>query len=259
MIRSSLVLVLCSLGVIDGAGRPNILFAISDDQSWMHASAYGDKGTRTPAFDRIAEEGILFTHAYASCPSCMPSRTSILTGRNMWETGPGGNLMGTLKADYAIFSLLLEQSGYQLGATGKTWGPGKLEGFTPAVGKTLPLRSYSSIQTEAILGESFHRRTLKERRPGMSNLDYAANFEDFLAERDKDKPFFFWYGSNEPHQGFEEGAWKKAGKNLADALVPGSLPDDPVVRGEFLDYALEIEHFDRHLGRMIELLSLIHI
>ena len=254
MIRSSLVLVLCSLGVIDGAGRPNILFAISDDQSWMHASAYGDKGTRTPAFDRIAEEGILFTHAYASCPSCMPSRTSILTGRNMWETGPGGNLMGTLKADYAIFSLLLEQSGYQLGATGKTWGPGKLEGFTPAVGKTLPLRSYSSIQTEAILGESFHRRTLKERRPGMSNLDYAANFEDFLAERDKDKPFFFWYGSNEPHQGFEEGAWKKAGKNLADALVPGSLPDDPVVRGEFLDYALEIEHFDRHLGRMIELL-----
>ena len=104
MIRSSLVLVLCSLGVIDGAGRPNILFAISDDQSWMHASAYGDKGTRTPAFDRIAEEGILFTHAYASCPSCMPSRTSILTGRNMWETGPGGNLMGTLKADYAIFS-----------------------------------------------------------------------------------------------------------------------------------------------------------
>jgi uncharacterized sulfatase len=89
----------------------------------------------------------------------------------------------------------------------------------------------------------------------MSNLDYAANFEDFLAARDKEKPFFFWYGSNEPHQGFEEGAWKKAGKNLADALVPGSLPDDPVVRGEFLDYALEIEHFDRHLGRMIELLS----
>ena len=78
MIRSSLVLVLCSLGVIDGAGRPNILFAISDDQSWMHASAYGDKGTRTPAFDRIAEEGILFTHAYASCPSCMEYPDSII-------------------------------------------------------------------------------------------------------------------------------------------------------------------------------------
>ena len=255
MIRPAVVVALCSFGVIEGAVRPNILFAISDDQSWMHASAYGDKGTRTPAFDRVVGEGVLFTHAFASGPSCMPSRTSILTGRNMWETGPGGNLMGTLKAEYAVFSLLLQQSGYQLGATGKTWGPGKLEGFTPREGKKLPLRSYSSIQTEAILGESFHRRTLKQRRPGMSNLDYAANFEDFLAARDKEKPFFFWYGSNEPHQGFEKGAWKKAGKSLADALVPGSLPDDPVVRGEFLDYALEIEHFDRHLGRMIESLA----
>ena len=38
---------------------PNILFAISDDQSWMHAGAYGDKATRTPVFDRIAREGVL--------------------------------------------------------------------------------------------------------------------------------------------------------------------------------------------------------
>ena len=106
------------------AERPNILFAISDDQSWMHAGAYGDKGTRTPAFDRIAKEGVLFKHAYASAPSCMPSRGAILTGRNMWEIGPGGNLMGTLKSEYSIFSLLLENAGYQLAATGKTWGPG---------------------------------------------------------------------------------------------------------------------------------------
>ena len=255
MIRLAAVLVLFWPEVIEGADRPNILFAISDDQSWMHASAYGDKGTSTPAFDRVAREGILFTHAFASCPSCMPSRTSILTGRNMWETGPGGNLMGSLKSEYAIFSLLLRQSGYQLAATGKTWGPGKLEGFTPAAGKALPPRSYSSIQTEAILGASFHRRTLKERRPGMSHLDYASNFEDFLASRDREKPFFFWYGSNEPHQRFEEGAWKKNGKKLEDALLPGSLPDHPVVRGEFLDYALEIEHFDRHLGRMLDILE----
>ena len=236
-------------------GRPNILFAISDDQSWMHASAYGDKGTRTPAFDRVAAEGVLYTHAFTSCPSCMPSRTSILTGRNMWETGPGGNLMGTLKADYALFSLILAQSGYQLGATGKTWGPGKLEGFATRGGKPLPPRSYSSVQTEAILGKSFHGRKLKESRRGMNNLDYAANFADFLAERDKEKPFFFWYGSTEPHQGYDVGAWKRAGKGLGEALVPGCLPDDPVVRGEFLDYGLEIEHFDQHLGRMLAMLS----
>lgn len=254
MRRLFLLLALSLVTSLHAVGRPNILLAISDDQSWMHAGAYGDKGTRTPAFDWVAGEGVLFTHAFTSCPSCMPSRTSILTGRNMWETGPGGNLMGTLKADYAIFSLMLEQSGYQLGATGKTWGPGRLEGFDPKGGKSLPSRSYSSAQTEAILGRSFHERKLKRARKGMNNLDYAANFADFLAVRDQEKPFFFWYGSTEPHQGYEVGAWKAAGKRLEEALVPGCLPDDPAIRGEFLDYGLEIEHFDQHLARMLEML-----
>ena len=254
MMRLTPLLILSLASPVHAVDRPNILFAISDDQSWMHAGAYGDKGTRTPAFDRVAREGVLFTHAFTSCPSCMPSRTSILTGRNMWETGPGGNLMGTLKADYALFSLLLEQAGYQLGATGKTWGPGRLEGFDPKGEEALPSRSYSSAQTESILGKSFHERKLKKGRKGMSNLDYAANFADFLASRDREKPFFFWYGSNEPHQGYEVGAWKKAGKRLEDALVPGCLPDDPAIRGEFLDYGLEIEHFDEHLSRMLEML-----
>ena len=52
-------------------GRPNILLAISDDQSWMHAGAYGDPSTRTPAFDRVAREGVLFNYAYSA-----PERTN---------------------------------------------------------------------------------------------------------------------------------------------------------------------------------------
>ena len=44
--------------------RPNILLAISDDQSWVHAGAYGNKQVKTPAFDRVASEGVLFTHAF---------------------------------------------------------------------------------------------------------------------------------------------------------------------------------------------------
>mgnify|MGYP001820460629 CR=1 FL=1 len=44
--------------------RPNFVFIISDDQSWPHMSAYGDEVIETPAFDRIADEGVLFTHSY---------------------------------------------------------------------------------------------------------------------------------------------------------------------------------------------------
>ena len=93
--RLSLLLAFFPVPFLHAATHPNILLAISDDQSWMYAGAHGDKGTRTPAFDQVAGEGILFTHAFSSCHSCLPSRTSILTGRNMWETWPGGNLMGT--------------------------------------------------------------------------------------------------------------------------------------------------------------------
>ena len=48
---------------------PNILFIISDDVSWAHAGAYGDKVVKTPSFDRIAAEGVLFTNAFCSVPS----------------------------------------------------------------------------------------------------------------------------------------------------------------------------------------------
>jgi len=64
--------------------RPNILLAISDDQSWPHAGAYGSRFVRTPAFDRVAREGVLFSHGYCPAPQCSPSRAALMTGRNIW-------------------------------------------------------------------------------------------------------------------------------------------------------------------------------
>lgn len=60
--------------------RPNILFCISDDQSYEHTGANGDPVVKTPAFDRIAREGLRFTHAFCDAPTCGPSRSAILTG-----------------------------------------------------------------------------------------------------------------------------------------------------------------------------------
>src|SRR5687767_10274432 len=69
----------------DRPRRPNILFAISDDQSWPHASAYGCRFVRTPAFDRVARDGVLFNNAFSASPGCAPSRAAILTGRPTWQ------------------------------------------------------------------------------------------------------------------------------------------------------------------------------
>lgn len=233
-------LLLTASAALAQADRPNILFAISDDQSAMHAGAYGDTSNRTPAFDRIAREGALFRYAYTAAPSCAPSRSAILTGRNIWEVEEGGILLGILRAKFTVFTLLLEDAGYELGATGKTWGPGRLEGWKREIfGK--------KIDT--------HRLPDAQRRPGLNPIDYAANFEEFFGQRDNDKPFFFWLGTSEPHQRYDVGAWKRAGKKLEDARLPGFLPDTPEVRGEILDYGLEIEHFDNHLGRALRTLE----
>ena len=60
--------------------RPNIVFCLADDWGWPHAGAYGDI-VKTPSFDRIAEAGVLFNHAYVSSPSCTPSRNAFITGK----------------------------------------------------------------------------------------------------------------------------------------------------------------------------------
>ena len=64
-----------------GKNRPNILFCLADDWSWPHASIAGDKVVKTPTFDQVAREGVLFENAFVTAPSCTPSRGSIVTGQ----------------------------------------------------------------------------------------------------------------------------------------------------------------------------------
>jgi hypothetical protein len=64
-----------------GRSRPNVLFAIADDWSFGHASVYGAKWVRTPAIDRVARDGVLFTRAHTPNAKCAPPRAILLTGR----------------------------------------------------------------------------------------------------------------------------------------------------------------------------------
>ncbi len=70
--------------------RPNILFCLADDAG-MHFGAYGCPWVDTPAFDRLARDGLLFQQAYTCNAKCAPSRASILTGRNSWQLKDAAN------------------------------------------------------------------------------------------------------------------------------------------------------------------------
>ena len=220
--------------------RPNILLAIADDWSHEHAGVYGSEWVKTPTFDRIAREGVLFHNAFTSNPKCSPSRASMLTGRNTWQLEEAVNHFGVFSAKYRIYTDLLEEAGYFVGYTGKGWGPGDHEagGF-----KRNPA------------GPAFNGQRLDPPRPFISGLDYAANFEAFLEARNPNQPFCFWYGGQEPHRGFEPGAGTRSGKRLEAVELPAYYPDSNTIRSDLLDYSLEVEWFDGQLGQMIRILE----
>ncbi|MBO0861311.1 MAG: sulfatase [Chloracidobacterium sp.] len=223
--------------------RPNILFAIADDWSYGHASAYGSKFVRTPAFDRVAREGVLFTRAFTPNAKCAPSRAILLTGRNSWQLEEAANHVPYFPAKFKTWVEALGENGYFTGMTAKGWGPGVANDFE---GKS-----------RQMAGMPFNRRKLQPPTTGIATNDYAANFEDFLNAAPKEKPWSFWYGALEPHRAYEYGSGvKKGGKSLSDVdRVPGIWPDNDTVRNDMLDYAFEVEHFDRHLGLMLAALE----
>ena len=65
----------------EGANRPNILFVMADDLGWMDLACQGNKLVETPNIDRLAEQGMRFTSAYAAAPVCSPTRAAVLTGQ----------------------------------------------------------------------------------------------------------------------------------------------------------------------------------
>jgi len=205
------------------AGRPNILLCLSDDQSYPHASAYGTPVIRTPVFDRLAREGVLFTQAYCASPSCTPSRSALLTGQDIWRLGPGGQLFGALPAEHPVYTDLLEQAGYFVGYSRKGWAPGRV--------------GAGGRQTNPAGSKQFK------------------SFENFLNEAPQGEPWCFWFGSRDPHRGYKQGSGIASGMDPKKVRVPPVYPDTPEVRSDLCDYFLEIQRFDREVGELLALLE----
>ncbi len=167
--------------------RPNIVLAIADDWSFPHAGIYGDRTVSTPNVDRVAREGVRFTHAFVAAPSCTPSRAALLTGQAVHRLEEGGNLHGFLPKSYPVYPDLLEEAGYVVGHTGKGWGPGRFEAGGRARNPAGPL---------------------------------FKSFDEFMERRAKGSPFCFWFGSTDPHRPYEPGTGAQSGMKPERVQVP---------------------------------------
>ncbi len=200
---------------------PNFLFVITDDQSWLHAGAYGDKVVKTPVLDQLADGGVRFNHAYTAVPSCTPSRAAIATGQEFWRLGSGGTLWSSLDAKHPVYPDLLEAHGYHVGFTVKGWGPGDVK----AAGRTRNAAGWQYSDPKRFIGKAGGR------------------------------PWALWMGTKDPHRPYEEGAGVRRGMDTRQVEMPPVWPDTEATRSEVADYLYEIEHFDSVLGEVIDYLS----
>ncbi|MGJ8697509.1 MAG: sulfatase family protein [Verrucomicrobiaceae bacterium] len=215
------------------AAKPNILFVVADDMS--HTGCYGHEFVKTPYFDSLAERGLRFNRMYTPSSKCAPSRAVIITGRNPWQLEAAANHQPIWPEKFKSVVESLTDHGYFTGFTGKGWNPG----IHPK-DRNLTGKEYNDLRVQ---------------NPPTKNLapyDYAANFAAFMKDRPSEDPFFFWYGCKEPHRGYEYKSGVKSGKKIADLkFTPTFWGDSERVKHDILDYAVEIEYFDTHLGRIL--------
>jgi len=195
--------------------KPNIVFLMADDWSWPHAGILGDPVVKTPHFDRIAQEGILFENAFVSTPSCTPSRLSILTGQHHWRLREGDSLGGSLREEFHVYTEMLQEAGYRIGRFGKGVWPSK-----------------HSFRNRDSFGERFR------------------SFDEFIEKRQPGEPFCYWHGGQDPHRPYDLKVGVKSGIELRDVKVPACLPDNEAVRCDVADYLWEVQRFDREAGQI---------
>jgi len=204
------------------SARPNILLLMSDNHSWNHLGAYGDPVVKTPNIDKIASEGVKFTHAFCASPSCSPARAGMLTGQDIWRLEEGANLWGILPDKFPFYTDLLREAGYLVGIKGKGWGPGSFED--------------------------------SGREIDHGGKEYES-FDEFMISNTESKPWTYWFSSVNPHRPYKVNSGEKSGMDKSKVIVPPYLPDNDITKDDILDYYYEIEKFDDEVGKILKTLK----
>lgn len=197
------------------AAQPNIIFFIADDISQEDLGCYGHPTLKTPHIDGLAAKGMRFDNAFLTTSSCSPSRCSIITGRYPHNTG-APELHVKLPDAQIRFPELLRKAGYYTVLSGKNHMFGDTD------------RAFDIITGGG--------------GPGASD-DWVQHLKD----RPKDKPFFFWFASNDAHRGWQTS--DHAPTYAPDQIViPPYLVDTPATREDLAHYYHEVSRFDHFIG-----------
>ncbi len=207
--------------------RPNILYIIAHDLG-RHLRCYGQRSVETPALDRLAAQGVIFTNHFAASTPCSPSRGCIMTGRYAHTNG----LVG------------LVNHGWDMPAEERT------------IVDELNDAGIHTVQ----LGFQHERRDYDAyryadcRRGSHFADEVAARVCDFLRTEAGDRqPFYLNAGTWEVHLPFDREVYQPADPATVD--VPPFLPDNPDVRTELARFHGSIKHLDDAVGEILRTLD----
>jgi len=254
LILTALLLVPClalrAAEPADSKAKPNILLVVSDDHSVPHVGAYGDanclKNQITPNLDKFAKEGMCFTRAYTTAPQCAPSRIALLTGRS--PVGLASTRFGQPpSAQIPFFTDLLRKSGYWVGLDGRNHHLDGRNSELPHVD--------AEMQEQGMRGPPFAGRfdhVMKNSTKGAALEKVPALLGSALDEVANAKPFFLYFGFNQPHRNWGE---DHAGIDPEKLTLPPDWPDLPEVRLDYARYLADVRDLDRGFGMAMNLLK----
>lgn len=183
------------------AKKTNILLILADDMGYECVGAYGGLSYKTPHLDRLAAEGVLFTHCY-SLPLCTPSRVQIMTGqyniRNYVR-------FGVLRPGEKTFAHLLKSRGYATACAGKWQLNANFQGQLP---QQAGFDEHCLWQLN-VVGSRYRDPTytlngkVVRDEQGKYGPDIFSDFCLDFIQRNADRPFFVYYPTCLPHAPFQ--------------------------------------------------------
>jgi N-sulfoglucosamine sulfohydrolase len=199
--------------------RPDIVMFIADDMSVKDSSAYGNTQIPSPNMTALAKEGLTFDLAYATSPTCAPSRAALLTGCYNIRNGVMFNQQPA-KPEIKKWPAYFQALGYEVVAIGKVshYGHVTTYGF-----------DYAAFY-------KYHEDVCVEKSV------------EWLSQRKSDKPLCLLVGTNFPHV-----PWPKRGTlSPADLTLPARIADTPETRAARTRYAAAVTRADSDLGMVRE-------
>lgn len=269
---------------------PNIVFILIDDLGWTDLSIYGSRFYETPNLDRLAQEGMRFSDAYAACPVCSPTRASLLTGKYPATVGVTdyidwsgrwhpcrGRLVDApyirhLPLEEFNLARALAEGGYATWHVGK-WHLGEAPFYPDRQGFEVNIGGWEVGHPHRGYFSPWQIPTLPEAEPGKYLTDHLTDEAIRLIQaHDGRRPFFlnFWhYAVHTPIQAPGELVEKykakaaRLGLDTVEAIQIGEpFPTENkgnqrvtrrIIQSDPV-YAAMIENLDANIGRLLEVL-----